>query len=341
MLPVKLFTSCLLLLSSATARSVRHTNTSTSLPNHLVAQFADDVWVENIAVRSNGNLLLTTLEPNASLYEVSNPASKHPTVRRLFTVDTIGGLTGITETVQDVFVFTGANFSWKTGGVKGTAGVWKIDLAQKSPEPQLVTYLPGCLLPNGVAAVPQNKSIVLVADAQLGLVWRVNAITGEYDVAAKLKEMGNFANGSTFALGIGGMRIHKGYLYWTNNVLTSLYKVPITGSGGLVPGAEAKLVAKHPAAATDDFIFGPGNSDTAWLATNSYNELLAIWPDGDFVPVAGAADSFEVATATACKFGRTNRDATTLYITTGPAEINGVTKGGKVQAIELKHEIGL
>ncbi|KAF4429579.1 Six-bladed beta-propeller [Fusarium acutatum] len=335
MMLARYFAFCLLQSSGTTAHLTRHTNTSAPLPNHLVAQFADDVWLENIAIRSNGNLLLTTLQPNASLYEVSKPMSKYPTISRLLTIDTISGLTGITETAQDVFIFTGANFSMVTGGTQGTTGVWKIDFGQSHPEPKLVTYLPESLLPNGVAAVPQNKSIVLIADAQLGLVWRVDSITGEYDVVAKLKDMGNLANGSTFVLGIDGMRIHKGNLYWTNNALTSLYELPITRTGSPVPGAEAKLVAKPPVAATDDFIFGPGNSDIAWLTTNFYNELLAVMPNGDSMTVAGGADSFEVATATACRFGRTRWDATTLYVTTGPAEINGVTKGGKVQAINL------
>ncbi|KAL7952550.1 hypothetical protein V8C34DRAFT_299073 [Trichoderma compactum] len=58
-------------------------------PSHVVAQFPAGAWIENIAVRANGNLLLTSFLPDATLYEVSDLGSLSPTVSCLFTIDTV------------------------------------------------------------------------------------------------------------------------------------------------------------------------------------------------------------------------------------------------------------
>lgn len=323
------------LAAASSAPSRIHRNASLSFPNYVVTQFPVGTWIENIAVRPNGNLLLTSLTPNASLYEVSNPASLSPTVTLHFTIDTVSSLMGITELSADQFAVVGGNFSGTSGGMKGSFGLWSVDFASgQAPKPKLHASIPDAVLLNGATTVPQSKDIVLVADSVLGLVWRVDTTIGNYDIAVQIPEMGSVAGNST-TIGINGLHIHDGYLWWTNDFQTTLYRVRITEAGLPVGGAQVEKIAKPPALALDDFTFGPGNTDIAWVATNSDNRVFAVKPGGESVVIAGAADSFTVAKATACKFGRTKRDVNILYVTTGGETINGTTQGGKVEAIDV------
>ncbi|KAI5456312.1 hypothetical protein BGZ63DRAFT_366961 [Mariannaea sp. PMI_226] len=310
---------------------------SVTLPNHEVTQFPVGTWIENIAVRANGNLLLTSLTPNASLYEVLDPAcaaSRHPKVTRRFTIASITSLLGIAETGDDVFALAGGNFTTTTGGVKGTWGLWAVDFTAKghNSKPKLITPIPDAVLLNGATSVPQRRKIVLIADSALGLVWRVDTVTRKYDIAIRVPEMKPGSSSPT-SIGINGLHIHKGYLYWTNLSTTTFYKIRFTKEGYPARGAKVETVVKLSASRLDDFIFGPGKSNTAWVATNSDNRVFAVEPNGDNIVVAGGgggSDSNEVPGATACKFGRTRRDAKVLYVTTS----GGSTQGGKVQGID-------
>ena len=38
-------------------------------------------------------------------------------------------------------------------------------------------------LPDGIASLPDDKGVVLLADAAKGVIWRVEVSTGEHDVA--------------------------------------------------------------------------------------------------------------------------------------------------------------
>lgn len=289
-----------------------------------------------MAVRPNGNLLLTSLAPNASLYEVSGPAGPSPIVDLHFTIDTVDGLLGITETSDDTFAVVGGKFS-ATGGVKGSCGLWIVDFSKGlSPELKFTTLLPDAVLLNGATTLPRCKHKVLVADSTLGLVWRVDITTGNTDVAVQLPEMSSGTE-NPLAVGINGLQVHEGYLWWTNDFRRTLFRIEITEEGLPNHGAKAEQMAVLPASRTDDFIFGPGEKDMAWVTTNSDNRVFAVKANGESVVVAGATDSFAVAGATAAKFGRTSRDWKTLYISTAGGAINGTTQGGKVVALEADH----
>lgn len=314
------------------------------LPNRVIAQLPAGTWVENIAVRSNGNLLFTTILPNASLYEVSDLDCQTPKLTRLFTVNTITSFSGITETSEDAFAVAGGNFSLTTGSVKGTFGLWKVDFTHGRPSyPELVASLPDAALPNGATTVPQNNHLVLLADSILNAVWRIDVKKGTVDKAVQLTPESASAAASGI-IGINGIRIHDGYLWFTNSTATtnpvtgdpetSMYRIKVDDKGVAAHDASAKKMLTLPSAGMDDFTFGPGERNVKWIAGNKENEIFAATPDGKYAVVAGAPNSFEAATATACQFGRTRRDSHILYVTTAGGTINGTTEGGKVQAID-------
>ncbi|PHH79095.1 hypothetical protein CDD82_2612 [Ophiocordyceps australis] len=315
-----------LLAGSATAQQ------NTTLPSRTVTQFPVGVWIENIAVRSNGNLVLTSLTPNASVYQVSNPASSSARTSLLFSIDTVSGLLGIAEVAPDVFVIAGGNTS-DTGGVKGSFNVWTFDMKASAPKPTLHAFLPDAILLNGIATLPGRNDTVLISDSTAGLVWRVNIANGEHDIAFDLPEMASPAKNNS-GLGVNGIHVHNGALWWTNHDTFKLYSIAISPDGSPAPGAKPTVVATLPVTALDDFIFGPAKADTAWVTTNDDNRVFATNANGDSVLVAGAPDAVTVATATACQFGRSCRDANVLYVSTGGGTINGQEFGGKVEALD-------
>ncbi|KAL7895490.1 hypothetical protein HDV63DRAFT_381608 [Trichoderma sp. SZMC 28014] len=317
---------------------------SNVLPNRVITQFPAGAWVENIAVRSNGNLLFTTILPNASLYEASDLDCQTPKITRLFTVDAITSFAGITETSEDVFAVIGGNFSLTKGVTKGTFGLWKVDFTHGQPSnAELIASLPDAALPNGATTVPQNNHLVLLADSLLNVIWRVDVKTGTVDKAAQFTPESDLT-GVSGIIGINGLHVHDGYLWFTNSTATtnpktgdpetSLYRIKVDKNGVAARGASAERALTLPSKGMDDFTFGPGERNIKWIAGNVENKIFAATPDGKYAVVAGASDSFEVATATACKFGRTRRDSHVLYVTTAGGTINGTTEGGKVQAID-------
>jgi hypothetical protein len=310
----------------------------------VIAQFPVGTWIENIAVRSNGNLLLTSFLPDATLYEVSDLNRQSPVVTRLFTIDTVTSFLGITETSKDVFAVAGGNFSQSTGGVKGTYGLWRVDFTHGPPScPKLIASIPDAILLNGATTVPRKRHLVLLADSILNVIWRVDVKKGTVDKAVQFPPQ-IVTLSQAVTIGINGIHIHDGYLWFTNDTATvspatgdletSMYRIKIDENGGAAYNVLPKKALTLPSGAMDDFIYGPRGRDIKWIATNAENKVYAAAPDGKYSLVAGASGSFEVATATACQFGRTKRDSHILYVSTGGGTINGTIEGGKVQAVD-------
>lgn len=313
---------------------------STPLPYHTVAQFPVGVALENIAVRPNGNLLVTSLTPNASLYEISNPSTPSPVIILHYTNDNATSLLGITETSPDTYAFIAGSFS-AAGGTRGSYSVYTADFtcrdrSSRPPSVSLVTHIPEASLLNG-AATAVNKAIILVADSPSGVLYRVDLRNKTYSIAAALPEMSSGQPWNPFAMGINGVHVHKRYLYWTNDFQRLLYRISISDDGLISPGAKAELVADLSVLTgnVDDFTFA--SEGMVYVATNSDNLLLAVAKDGRREIVLGAAGDLTVAGASAMQLGRTESDKGTLYVTTGGARINGTVTGGKVEAVEA-HE---
>lgn len=314
------------------------------LPYRLLHEFSDGTWIENLCVRSNGNLLVTSLTPNASVYQVSQPTTPRTTVSLVHMFDSIDGLGGITETLPDVFVTFGGNFSALARPKVGTFSVFEIDLRRTSehnlrPAVRLVAAIPEAVFPNGVQTVPDIPTTILIADSTLGLVWRLDTLSGDYEVGIQVPEMAVVPE-APYEIGINGLHIHNGYIYWTNSFAATIYRIQIDGLGRAVPGAEAETVINLSSETTflDDMTLGPFDEDIIWAMTNLDDTIIAVRPDGSFVVVDGSKTELSFAGGTACKFGRTDEDSDILYVVTSggiASPINGtLTVGGEVLAVD-------
>jgi hypothetical protein len=90
---------------------VRGRASSTKPVLRTVTQFPNLTWVENLAVRSNGQVLVTLLTtPELVLVDPFNDG-KQVVVHQF---PNVVGLTGIAEIAEDVFAVASGNFSVKT-----------------------------------------------------------------------------------------------------------------------------------------------------------------------------------------------------------------------------------
>ena len=87
--------------------------------------FPNGTWIENLAVRANGEILATSLS-KAAIY-LLNPFQHTAEVAHQF--ESTDGVLGIAEIEPDVFAVATAEVNLKTSAaVNGTAKLWKLDM---------------------------------------------------------------------------------------------------------------------------------------------------------------------------------------------------------------------
>ena len=300
----------------------------------LVYQFPNETFLESIAVRSNGQLLVT-LAANTSVYLVNTTQVGPPKLVYHFT--TVTSVLGITETSPDIFALVTGNFSLSTGNTPGSYSVWQLNMTASPPSVSLITRIPEAGFLNGITPAPEANT-VLISDAVLGLAWRLNVITGTYSVAVSDPLMALPKN-STSPAGINGLHVFNSTLYFANYATATFARIGITSNGSSAGSpAQAVAYAVPPGAAYDDFAIDTyGN---AWVATHQGNAVNLISPRGEQVIVAGHINSTEIAESTDAAFGRTLFDRNVLYVVTGGGArvpVNGYeVVGGQIVAIDTR-----
>ncbi|KAI0905786.1 hypothetical protein F4824DRAFT_510509 [Ustulina deusta] len=297
------------------------------LPSQNVYQFPDNgTWLENIAVRSNGDLLLTMLSPTPSLYTLKQPYSSSPEISLIHTFPNATGLLGITETEDDTFAIISTQLIDNSAPVLGSSAIWEVAFSGDTASTRKIAGLPDLGLPNGATLAIPGAQAVLIADCLGGTVTRCDTQTGETTTVLSVDETKGVADVDD-SLGINGMHYQDGYLYWSNSALVSIFRISVDEDGNPVAGAEPELIGEIDALFVDDFALD--SSNTAWVATNPSNTIVALKSDGSSQVVVGGSDSSTVAGATSGAFGRTTKDSKKLYVTT-----RGVSEPAKVVAVD-------
>ncbi|KIW52013.1 hypothetical protein PV05_10675 [Exophiala xenobiotica] len=161
-------------------------------------------------------------------------------------------LMGITEMGHDVFYTVAGNLSVETFDVQlGSFSIWEVDLRG----------LPG--LPEG---------ILLAADSENGVVWSINARTGQTAIAVNNTSMAPVPS-STVPLGVNGLHVVSQNLYYTNTNKASLSRVPLNMTTGEAVGPTETVVQSSEIYPDDFTIDFSGN---IWLASDAYNQLVLL-----------------------------------------------------------------
>jgi sugar lactone lactonase YvrE len=327
------------------------------LPAWNVYQFTTETWIENLAVRPNGDLLLIVDEDvtnpvhPVSLYQLANPASANPELSLVYSFP-LGTVLGISEIQPEVYAVLAENFTGNFEAVPNTCKLYTFDYNTLSGKPTVkeVATLPTTAIgPDGIAALPGHPHTVLVADMYAASVWAVDTTTGTTSLFAATPEMAQTHNYTK--MGINGLRVWRGHLYWTNSDLKSVYRLPLNPSGsGVGPHSRSELVANLTAVSPvfiDDFTIG--NDGTLWVTSSGpQNVVVAVRPNGRggwHAPVVatGGPKSTAVQGDVAAAFGRGPSDREILYVTTNGGlwgaglKLNQTaTEPGKVAAVDTR-----
>lgn len=308
---------CLHLVLALAGRCVAATDRTQVIYSYPESPFTD---IENIAVRSNGQLLLNYItSPSTYLLDVTESS---PSPQLLYTFPDATSTVGIAEVTPDIFAIVVGNYSTATfQGTLGSFSVWTINLTNGVPGiVKKVASIPQAKSLNGATVLASNPNVVLVADSALGSIWSVNIDTG---ASSQVIQNDLLNASSTFPLGINGIKTRGKTLYFTNSAQKIFGSVPISDTLGTATGP-VETIATLPANLTayDDFALdGAGN---AWVATHP-STLLKISPSGE-QSVVGGPDLAVFNDPTSAAFGRgSEAQKCLLYVVT--AGENGKTSG--------------
>lgn len=291
----------------------------------LVYQFQDLVKIENTAARSNGHLVLTVV--NEPLVYDIDPKARRPSPKLLHKFSGVTSLTGIAETAPDIFAVVVGNWSSATfAAVPGSFSIWSVDLNTPEPTVKIITSIPGAAALNGATPLDGSPDIILIADSTLGAVWRVNVVTGDHSIAIQDPLFTTCTTASP--IGINGLDIFGGKLYFLNSAQVSYGRVPISDDGSAAGEVEILARVEVPSARYDDFDMDwEGN---AWVATHP-NALTEVTIEGKQRNITGDGNIMEMTQPTSATFGRGSKQREkTLYVTTSGSS----TAGGQVIAID-------
>jgi len=296
---------------------------------HIVHTFEFPSWAENLAVQANGRLLVSRLD-TPEVIQIDPTGTYPPITVAQWSPTEYEGCLGISETYAGVFyVITSAFFNnsdfVKTSGVPA---VWEINMntfsattagvIQRNATIKKLTDIPSADFLNGMTTTLDNTHI-LVGDAYNGWVYKVNTLTGAYNIAINDPLM-KFPVDSENHLGVNGLKIFDSFLYFTNTAVGSLNRIEITADGE--PVGKSYVVSANVALADDFVLRGDG---TAFIAQNEKNELSVLPPwSSEATVIAGSTTSTVLAGCTAGKFGRLASDANRLYITTSGGLANPI-----------------
>ncbi|MCJ1396358.1 hypothetical protein MMC18_009248 [Xylographa bjoerkii] len=237
----------------------------------------------------------------------------------------------------DVFYVVLGNFTISDlEGTPGTYSIWEVDMNTFSggengtvitlATVNKITDIPGALTANGLITLNKYENVLLVADSKLRAVWKVNVKTKACEIVIKDPLMD--PSSSPGSLGVNGVKVFNGFLYFTNTQAGTFSRIPINADG--TPTGPAKVVQTGLITA-DDFIFDMAGD--AYIAQDAANVLTEVSAMGQVRILVGSFNNSYLAGATAVQFGRTALDRSVLYVTTNGGQarpVNGTVAAGRL-----------
>ncbi|KAI0392916.1 NHL repeat-containing protein [Xylariaceae sp. FL0594] len=288
-------------------------------------------FIENVHVLPNGVLLLSTMKSPHLLYTL-DPNAPKPVAKPAasFKDTTATGLTGIVALGGDRYAVGGGvhqPFCFERGSVH----VYIVCLETKSVVDRIL--VPDTATLNGMAGLPAHPHVVLGADSIDGRIFSIDTRTRdvkvllENDALAPMPEAG-------LKIGINGLRIRDGHLYFTNSTRGSLARYPIDEHGNKV--GEIEILVQRPPGSTmfDDFAFDREGS--AYIAAHPSSVIKVVKKGGEkeeefsTEEVSGSGCEPKHPTSAALAL-----DGKAIYLVTGGAWNEEPPTGGQVIRINV------
>ncbi|KAK2030013.1 hypothetical protein LX32DRAFT_651854 [Colletotrichum zoysiae] len=183
MLPYLPLLAALSGLSAAAALAT----TTLGAPHHLVHQFDNGFWAENIAVRSNGKLLITMIAPYPQVYQL-DPLAPNPAPELITTFPNHLAALGIDEINPDVFAVVANNFTTSAGGsTPGSNTIYSLDMrtydADGKVNVSVLAQIPDAVFLNGLTTIKGGDGgKFLTSDSFKGQIFEVDIKSGSSKV---------------------------------------------------------------------------------------------------------------------------------------------------------------
>jgi sugar lactone lactonase YvrE len=241
------------------------------------------------------------------------------------------------------------NFSDETAtATTGSWSTWSLDFDRHQKHSRFVSVdkivdIPSAGFLNGMTAVPSVPGILLTADSDDGLIYRIDALSKTWSV---------FLNDPTLKpnltapvkLGVNGVHVRDGYLYFDNSFQSPLLaRVPYHIENATAAGPvevifeSAAFPLNEGRGQADDFAFDQAGN--IWLSSASSSVVKLGLEKHTQTLVAGGPDDPVLVGSTSVAFGRRREDRDVLYITTNGGisdpSVAGLT-GGQVAALNTK-----
>ena len=317
------------------------TNNAVGAKLVTVAQFPEKFFLENIAVRCDGSVLVTVLN-RKELWYVPAPGAELP-VEPILAHTFEHTVMGIVETEPDVFYVCTVGIAtleridlrhWTPGAPMNTTRVLTFD--------QSGAFLNGCCL-----IAPR---IILIADSVGGLIWRVDLSDDGLAASARVwlrhdSMAWDPDNPLNPQPGVNGVRFasRTNFLYYTSTTLKLFMRVavdPVTHE----PAGEPEFVAGGTMA--DDFCIDE-NAGVAYVTTHRDNTIdrIPLLPDAARTIVAGEPFNEELIGPSSAAWGRGPNDyGRVAYVTTDGGTTapppDGKVRPAKVLRVEFEPVTG-
>ncbi|KAK3900103.1 hypothetical protein C8A05DRAFT_17558 [Staphylotrichum tortipilum] len=289
-------------------------------PIRNIYTFPPNTFIENIAVRSNSHLLLTSMSV-PDLYTL-NPLLSSPTPSIVHTFPNASGISGIAEVTPDLFaVITAVWDLAATRALPGTLAVWTVSLATNPPTVRFVTSVPESPILNGLTRHPTNSRYLLAADSALGALWRVDLATGGKEIVFQDALLTPTGTVPGTHLGINGLRSDLGgkHVYFTNSARKFLGRVEVDGKGGVKGGVQVLANSKAAGADVvyDDLALDVGRG-VVWVASHPSYAVKVMLGGPGVARQEVLNHTVRLLNPTSAAFGRGGRkQERTLYVTNG------------------------
>jgi hypothetical protein len=332
------------------------------LPWKTVATFPIGTFLENIAVRSNGTLLVSSMLAGEIFILDPHAVDPQSSLKKIHTFEL--EKTGADEDepgdygsgmVSEAIVEDPRNqdhfytFSGKHGKT-GSWAVFKVDMRLFERDGTVtvdkIAEVPWALWLNGATFIPGTSKLVMAESLQGQLV-SCDVETGEVKIWVEDPLLAKITDRPPWP-GVNGVQYYRGHIFVTSSDRAILVRARVSKSTGEY--FENSLAVMAEGATGDDLAFD--NEGNAYVTTNPQQTVLKFpgigLEDAEMASerfiVAGNRKSPETAGPTAVAFGRTDKDNKSIYVVTtgglikhigagpGPARVFRVDVGVKGEA---------
>lgn len=288
--------------------------------SRVVKTYGEGQWLESVKLGPDGTIYLTSNQGENYATGDKSQVKAHVIARapdgteRVFFALPQGTTAGVMA-----FDHHGRMFMTSQGA---SLGVWRIDTDGHG---ERFTSLPQGAWPNGITIGPDQH--LYVADSALGVIWRINAETGEVRQAMTDNRL-RARPWIALAPGANGIHFFGRELYVTVSDAGKVFKTTLDRDNSLGP-----LSVFAEGIPGDDFAIDEQGS--LYVTTHPFNTVVRITQSGERTVVATTAQG--VTGATDAAFGVLPGDRDTLYVATDGGAFSGDTKArGTLIALKLR-----